>query len=524
MVCAGTPPLVSAEEYQGIRPEFMSGRKLIKGTVWSLAGQGTTVAASALFTPFVVRQLGAAEYGILAFLSMLTNYLAYTDLGMGTASTRLASLEESAGSNREAEVIWTGISVSTLLGAIVAVPMIAFAPAICDWFLHVGSPLRGQAIVALRIVGIAFLLRNIAGVLNTPQLVRLRFDTYTAITSGAMLLQIVLTPIILWLGGKLTTIAAMIAALNLLALSLHFVVGRHLLPRLWPPRLNPALFKPLFKFGALIVLSQTPELILTNAERFGLTYFTSVASLGYYSIAYTYAGLSLIAAIAMGQVLLPMFSQLQSPSREEELGRLYRRSIVSMILTLAPVAVVLAVAARPVLTNLIGLDYGRESTPACYLLLIGVVCSGLSYVPASLLFASDKAEIVARIRWYELVPYLVIAAVLTMKFGIVGAASAWTLRALVDSILLNIVVQRRRKPASFSFNSTLQLFSVLAFLLPPVLAMILFQVRLVWTACLTCVCLLLYAVNLWRRILTSSEKAWVSNVSRRLLPQDIGVK
>ena len=502
----------------------MSGRKLIKGTAWSLAGQAATVATSALFTPFVVRQLGAAEYGILAFLNLLTNYLVYADLGMGTASTRFGSLEESTRSNREAEVIWTGISLSTLLGTVVAVLMVAFAPAISDGLLHVGSALRGQVILALRIVGIASLLKNIAGVMNTPQLVRLRFDTYTAITSGSVLLQIVLTPIILWLGGDLVTIASMIAAVNFCALGLHFAIGRRLLPQLWPPRLNTTLFRPLFNFGALIVLSQVPELILTNAERFWLTYFTSVSSLAYYSIAYTYANLSLIAAIAMGQVLLPMFSRLQSSSREEELGRLYRRSIVSMCFTLAPVAVVLAVAARPVLTTLLGVDYGLKGTPACHLLLVGIVFSGISYVPGSFLFASEKGAIVARIRWCELVPYLLIAAAFTMRYGIVGAAAAWTLRAIVDSVLLNIAVQKWKKPISFSLGNLLRLAGALAFLLPPVIAMTIFQVRWVWTGFLTCVCLMLYIVNLWRRVLTSSERSWVSRASRRLLLQSAEAK
>ena len=488
-----------------------------------MAGQAATVAASALITPFVVRQLGAAEYGILAFLNLLTNYLVYADLGMGTASTRFGSLEESTRSNREAEVIWTGISLSTLLGTVVAVLMVAFAPAISDGLLHVGSALRGQVILALRIVGIASLLKNIAGVMNTPQLVRLRFDTYTAITSGSVLLQIVLTPIILWLGGDLVTIASMIAAVNFCALGLHFAIGHRLLPQLWPPRLNANLFWPLFNFGAMVVLSQVPELILSNAERFGVTYFISVASLGYYSIAYTYASVSIISAIAMGQVLFPLFSQLQSNSNAEQLGHLYRRCIVSMCFVLAPVAVVLAVAARPVLTTLVGVDYGRESTPTCYLLLIGIFFSGLSYVPVSLLFASNKGSVVARVRWYELVPYLFVAAILTMKYGIMGAAAAWTLRALFDSLLLGIAVQRWKKLVSFSVASTLKCASVLAFLLP-IVAINIVHTTWMWTAFLTCLCLALYSVSVWRRILTYSEKSWVLAMSRRLLLQDREVR
>jgi len=317
----------------------------------------------------------------------------------------------------------------------------------------------------------------------------------------------------------LVTIAAMIAVVNFCALGLHFVVGRRLLPQLWPPRLNISLFSPLFGFGALLVLSQIPELILTNAERLGLTYFTSVANLGYYSIAYTYANLALVAAIAMGQVLLPIFSQLQTTSNEEELGHLYRRSVTSMCFSLIPLAVVLAVAARPILTTLIGADYARHSTPACYLLLIGVVFSGISYVPGSLLIAADKTGIIARIRWYELVPYLVIASALAMKYGIAGAAAAWALRAAIDCVLLNIAVQRRMHLMSFSQLRVFRFAGVLASLSPPIIVMSVAHITWLWIALLTGVSLMLYAVALWRHVLTHSERAWVSSVSRRLLLQ-----
>lgn len=78
---------------------------------------------------------------------------------------------------------------------------------------------------------------------------------------------------------------------------------------MWPPRLNTALFKLLLSFGVLIVLPYVPEFTLGNAERPRVTHF----GLAYHSIAYTYANLSLIAAIAMCQVLL---ANVQSTANE----------------------------------------------------------------------------------------------------------------------------------------------------------------------------------------------------------------
>jgi hypothetical protein len=111
------------------------------------------------------------------------------------------------------------------------------------------------------------------------------------------------------------------------------------------------------------------------------------------------------------------------------------------------------------------------------------------------------------------------AAVLTMKYGIVGGAAAWTLRALADSLLLNMAVQKWRRPISPSVDDILRMSGLQVFLLPPVIAMILFEVRWIWTTFLTCVCLLFYSISLWLRILTSAERSWITTMLRRLLPQ-----
>lgn len=69
----------------------MSGRRLLRGTAFTLTGQAATIAAAALLTPFVVRQLLPSSYGLLAFLNVLINYFAFSDIGMSVASTSFAA-------------------------------------------------------------------------------------------------------------------------------------------------------------------------------------------------------------------------------------------------------------------------------------------------------------------------------------------------------------------------------------------------------------------------------------------------
>ena len=78
-------------------------------------------------------------------------------------------------------MIWTSAGLSVSLGLLVSASVIVASPLIWDHFLHLDASLRQQGIPVLRIIAGTFMLKNLAAVLNTPQLIRLRFDTYTTI-------------------------------------------------------------------------------------------------------------------------------------------------------------------------------------------------------------------------------------------------------------------------------------------------------------------------------------------------------
>src|SRR3954469_12628790 len=90
------------------------GKKVLKGSTWSLFGQGGVLLASAVATPFTVKLLGTERYGALALLNLIVGYFAFADLGMGTASTRFgAAAFARHNETEEAEVVWTSLAVAS---------------------------------------------------------------------------------------------------------------------------------------------------------------------------------------------------------------------------------------------------------------------------------------------------------------------------------------------------------------------------------------------------------------------------
>jgi O-antigen/teichoic acid export membrane protein len=72
---------------------------------------------------------------------------------------------------------------------------------------------------------------------------------------------------------------------------------------------------------------------------------------------------------------------------------------------------------------------------------------------------------IARLYWFELAFYAVLAWVLIVYFGIVGAAAAWSIRVILDAVIMISFVQEDRTYKIQVFFSFLASYSSLAGLL-----------------------------------------------------------
>jgi O-antigen/teichoic acid export membrane protein len=96
----------------------------------------------------------------------------------------------------------------------------------------------------------------------------------------------------------------------------------------------------------------------------------------------------------------------------------------------------LAVFAPDVLRLWLGQDFAARSAPALRLLSLGVLINGLSHIPCGYLQASGRPDVPAKFHLVEIALHVPLTIFLVQRYGITGAALAWTLRVSVDSALL----------------------------------------------------------------------------------------
>jgi O-antigen/teichoic acid export membrane protein len=502
--------LTSAET--AVIPNSTAGMttKVVKGSLWTLVGQVLPLGVSLVTTPFVIRLLGAESYGVLILVGLLPTYLGFADLGMGLASTKFASEAYAEGDPaREARIVRTAALIAFCCSVPIATTLIVLSSEIISIF-NVPEHLHSEASIALKLTAITFVINLLNSIFNTPELARLRMDLNTLVTAGFRIFGLILLPFAIYQGGIVSGVLVLLVA-SILTLAGHLFISAKLTRHILGTGIEGTSVKPLLRVGGAFALAGIAAVLLANSEKLILTKVASVQSLAYYSVAFTFANMTTMFSGAMAQSLIPAFSQLLSIEKRSQLEALFARCLRLNIYGLLPIIAVLFVIARPFFSLWAGPDFGTNSSPPFYILVIGLYFNLNGYVAGSLLMASGRTDLYAKAFWIQLAPYLLLTFVLTSYFGIIGAALAWSLRVVLETFAFNWMAKSVAS-LHLGVHGRIRNFLVaLGLTLPPIAATVLVGDKVILLFSILLLSVLLYAVFTWRILLENDEKIWINN-------------
>lgn len=411
-------------------------KKIMRGSLWSMGGQIAPLLASAIATPFVIRLLGTELYGVLSLINVLMGYLSFADIGMGLASTKFGvEAYKKNDLKKENAIIWTSLLINSFPIFLLTTLLALSAKPLVENFFNIPNSLHHTTIVALHLALLGFVARAIAGVINTPQLIRLRLDLFNIITIACNVLQIVLVPFVLLLGSGLVGAIGAISIMNLIMAIALGLTSKKLLPSLFTPNVDLSLIKPLLSYGVSIFVSILLTNVFLHTEKIILVQFASVTALAYYSVAFTLARMLIFIPLAFNQSVFPAFTRLQGMIDKKPLHLLYTKSCRGLLLSLLPVTVMICMLAQHFIPFWAGEEYRENSLICLYILAVGCFFEGMLYIPVSLLRSVGKPHLITGIQTIELLPYLWLSATLSSSSGAVGAAVAWSLRSMLECCL-----------------------------------------------------------------------------------------
>ena len=424
---------------------LLSSSRSVKNVLWNLIGGVWTGVLIVLATPWYVARLGLEGYGIVGLWLMMQVMMGLLDIGMGaTLLKEFADSREDLNTKefkrdllKTLEIVYWTVAGLFTLGLFLAAGWIGnhWLKAHSLQGTYIGNAIRLMAFslgfqfpFALYSNGLAGLQEH--GRMNAVQVAgnSLRYGIGAAILFWR-------PDLVLFFGAQ-----ALVALLQTLA-TRRMVVGMISEPAARPAVFRSEMFQKFWRFSAGMALTAISAVLLANADRIALSKMMPTAELGKYAVAFTATGLLQLGIAPFYRAFFPRYSELVSSGDSELLRNEYFRSCRLMAVVIIPLGVIGWMFAPQLFQVWIG-RYDKTIIDVFRLLLVGITCSGLMWLPAAFQQAHGRTSLHASMIAGALVLGIPTMIWAIRSYGTIGATAVWFIHG-VSGITLELWLMHR---------------------------------------------------------------------------------
>jgi O-antigen/teichoic acid export membrane protein len=200
--------------------------------------------------------------------------------------------------------------------------------------------------------------------------------------------------------------------------------------------------RTIWRFSVGMSATSIVALLMANADRAALTFYSSSSDIGRYSIAFAATGVLQMGIQPIYRTFFPRYAELVGRGEVMHLREEYYRSCRLLAVILIPIGTVTWLFAPELFRLWLGFDDATISTIFRYLLL-GIVCAGMTWLPAAFQQAHGWTRLHALTIALPLFLGLPIMIYLIDKKGAVGATFLWVAHG-VSAITVGLWFMHRR--------------------------------------------------------------------------------
>lgn len=415
-----------------------------KNTVWNLVGSGVPLLIAAVVIPKLVKLLGVELFGLLSIIWTLIGYFSLFDLGLGRAITHHVSANSSDGSIvGVSDGIKSGIKFATAAGVLGCLLISALAwPASHSW-LNISKQFQTETEYALifAAIGIPFValssaMRGVlegAGQFGVVNLVKL-FQGVTTFIFPLMSIYVH--------GASLQMMTIWLVLSRVITLVCYWQLIRHSFGTKWLKSndKNKQQEFNLLKFGAWMTVSNIISPLLIYLDRFIISGMYGAGMIAFYTVPFEILTRLLIVPGAIGSALFPKLTR--EYNQNNKVNKLLLDAAKITGLSMAAICSVIVLLYMPMMSWWISKEFAIASVKIVKILSVGIWMNSIGYIIYTAIQAKIGAKQTAIIHILELIFYVPILWFLLSRYGLVGAAIAWTARVSLDALIMYIVFRR----------------------------------------------------------------------------------
>lgn len=483
-----------------------STKTLAGNTIWNLIGMGLPMLIGLIalkYLPDPSRGLGREKMELLGIVWILVGFTSIFDMGLGRALTKLFADKLSMQKDDELHgLFWTAFMMIVGIGIVVGAVVMLITPLITGGKIDpvlLNEARRSFLIVALS-MPIIILNVGMCGVLQACQ--KFRLLNMIRIPAGSYTF---LSPLcVLPFTHRLDVVVLVLIAGRSVEMICYFLGCLSAMPSLRRmPVFKRSEVMDLIGFGGWMTVSNSAVSLMTFINRFIIRVVRKLGEGTFYLIPEEIVVRVLMIPRAWIDVLFPAFVTSFN-SECEEPGDLFEKGMLYLLFVMAPVAVIMVIAAPLFFAFWLpeGQEYVLKSTFVVQCLTIGIFIHGFGRLAWYFVQAAGRPDMVAKLHLVELLFYLCGAYILISRYGINGAAIAWTARVSIDLVFLLVMSARFiKKPGLIMVRTCVPVLAATAIVVITVLQKSLLMMCFAGSGLL----IIFYAVC-WFVILTEKER------------------
>lgn len=221
-----------------------------------------------IVAPFILRNLGVAQYGIWTVAASVVNIGSVVASGFGDAGTqRIASRISSGRQHEVASVVRAAMGIHLILGLLSAAAIWCVAPVLADRLAMHDSALRSTSIACIRLAGALTAIRAIEAVCISTQKAYQRYGPALRTSIAGRLLSLAAAAALASRGESVTTIMATAAALTGAALAVQAWGLQRLVGDPIAPAYEDSMSRDLLRFGVFTWVLASTNVAFSQADR-----------------------------------------------------------------------------------------------------------------------------------------------------------------------------------------------------------------------------------------------------------------
>ncbi|MDB5813280.1 MAG: polysaccharide biosynthesis protein [Rhodocyclales bacterium] len=400
------------------------------GSVW-------TALASFIFVPVYLHYIGAEGYGLIGFFAVLTSFVSILDGGISALVSRelapLAANPTREERNAAVELVRSLQALLWSLSVLVAGALWLLAPWLAEHWLKPKAVTVVEATTALRWMSVAFLMQWPSSLCGGCLIALQRQVRLNYLNSAIATLRFGGAALVLWLiSPELEAFfiwQAIASAMAVIALSLSvrqalYVQDADLQKISWS--LNRLRMSGRFAFGVAGI--NFLAMILGQLDKVLLSAMLPLEAFGIYTLASTMAALIYKFSSPIYNAVYPVFVILAKSHDVASLAIIFRKSSQLTALAMTPVAMVIACFSKEILyfwtQNSQTAEHGHWVLTA---LALGALLGATVWLPYGLQLAHQWVRLTLRLNVACVTIVGPLLYLLTLHFGVVGAAAGWLL-------------------------------------------------------------------------------------------------